>query len=214
MSAAGWKSACALVAADFRRFYPGAVALSILWLGLTPLLFGIANLDAGGAGHVLEQYAAIVGVFLLPMAFLPEQDQAVRETVEAKRFPRAAVFVGRLFLSAALILALLGILVLALRLLGGSFPVRSHLFGAFATAMLLGALCLFTLGATGNVVAGYLPPLLLYLLCLCLGPRRLGKLYLFGLSSGIPGGKGLLTAFALALTASAMLWRAIRQKIR
>lgn len=214
MSAAGWKNCVTLLRLDLRCFYPGTVALSVLWLALAPLLFGIDNLDSAGAGYVLERYASVIGVFLFPRVLLPEQEENLREAVEAKAFPRGAVFLGRFALSAGLTGLLLGGFVGVLLLRGGSFSAWGHLSGALSTALALGALCLFTLAVSGNVVAGYFPPLVLYLLCLFLGPGRLGRLYLFGLSAGLSGGKGFLAAAALILTAAALAWQALQRKIR
>jgi hypothetical protein len=61
MSVAYWKSACAALKTDALYFYPGAVGFSLLWRVFVPLLVGIHNLDARGAGFVLELFAAPIG---------------------------------------------------------------------------------------------------------------------------------------------------------
>jgi ABC-type transport system involved in multi-copper enzyme maturation permease subunit len=214
MSVAYWKSACAALKTDALHFYPGAVGFSLLWLAMAPLLFGIRHLDAIGAAIVLERYAALIGLFLFPPVLAPEREPAIREVVEAKPLPRTILFLGRFALSTGLLVGLLGGFVLTLRLCGGSFPAGRHLLGAFATALLLGSLCLCTLAVSGQLVAAYLPPLVLYMLCLFLGARRMGILYLFGLSADMAGGKGLLIIMALALAALALAWQALYRKIR
>jgi hypothetical protein len=209
-----WKSACAALKTDALHFYPGAVGFSLLWLAMAPLLFGVRNLDASGAAFVLERYAALIGLFLLPPILAPEREPAIREVVETKALPRPLLFLGRLALSAGLLAGLLGGFVLTLRLCGGDFPAGGHLLGTFATAFLLGSLCLCTLAVSGQVVAAYLPPLVLYMLCLFWGARGMGIFYLFGLSAGIAGGKDVLMAVALTLVAIALAWQALYRKIR
>jgi hypothetical protein len=134
--------------------------------------------------------------------------------VETKALPRPLLFVGRFALSAGLIMALLGGFVLTLRLCGGSFPAVGHFLGVCATAFLLGSLCLLGLSVSGQVVVAYLPPLVLYLLCLFLGPRRMGMFFLFGLSANRTEGKGMLLIMALALAVLAAVWQAVYRKIR
>jgi hypothetical protein len=214
MSVVYWKSACAALKTDALRFYPGAAGFSLLWLALTPLLFGVRNLDAIGAAFVLERFAALIGLFLRPPVLRPERDPAIREVVETKALPRVLLLLGRFALSAGLLAGLLGGFVLTLRLCGGDFPAGEHLLGTFATALLLGSLCLCALAVSGQVVAAYLPPLVLFMLCLFLGARGMGSLYLFGLSAGVTGGKGVLMLLALTLTAIAFAWQVIHRKIR
>jgi hypothetical protein len=214
MSAIYWKRACAALKTDACTFYPGAVGFSLLWLAMAPLLFGVRNLDAIGAAFVLERYAALIGLFLFPPVLAPEREPAIREVVESKALPRPLLFLGRFALSAGLLAVLLGGFVLILRLCGGNFPAGGHLVGTLATALLLGSLCLFSLSVSGQVVAAYLPPLVLYMLCLFGGARKVGILYLFGLSAGMAGGKDVLIIIALALAALALAWQVLHQKIR
>ena len=52
-------------------------------LGLSPFLMGVKNLTAVDTAKVLERYAALIGIIMLPPIFLPEQDKDIRELVYA-----------------------------------------------------------------------------------------------------------------------------------
>ena len=51
---------------------------------LTPVLFGITNLDSKAAAVPLEMLISIIGIILLVPIFQPEQDDEVKDIVASK----------------------------------------------------------------------------------------------------------------------------------
>ena len=52
---------------------PLHILICVLMLLVSPFLMGVANLGAQDTAKVLEMYAALIGIVLLPPIFMPEQ---------------------------------------------------------------------------------------------------------------------------------------------
>ena len=95
------------------------IALSAAVLLLTPVLFGIAELDALAAAVPLEMFVALIGIILLTPVFQPEHTPGTEELVAAK-------YVGCGIIYAIRVLYSLGILMLLILLFSvyAVFPRR------------------------------------------------------------------------------------------
>ena len=163
--------------------FKNSLFLTILFLGLTPVIFGVKNLDSIAVAMVLERYISLIGILLLTPLFVPEQNENTSELVEARKVPMTRVYGVRLIMGSMFLLALICIAVGVLRLNNCRFPVIEFLFGTFITAFFLGNLGFIAFGFSKNIAVGYLIPLTYYILNYAMG-KKLGKGYLFSLAIG------------------------------
>ncbi len=111
---------------------PLHILISMCLLLVSPLLLGVANLEARDTAKVLEMYAALIGIVLLPPVFLPEQDHDIRELVYTKYVHGAEVYLVRFFGNLLLLAVLLGLYVAMLAHNGCEFPAVRYFFGTLA----------------------------------------------------------------------------------
>ena len=159
-------------------------------LAITPVFFGIANLDAAASAGVLEQFVPLCGAVLLTPLCLPEQNRDLRELVAAKPTPPALVCLLRVLpacLAAVLLIGGFGALMTAC---GSVFPFGAFWFGAAATALFLGGLGFCAAALSDNVAVGAMLSLGWYCVNLFSSREKLGAFYLFELSAQAQEGSG------------------------
>ena len=164
---------------------------------LTGLLYGTTALDALETAKPLEFFLCFVGAALLTPLFLPEQDKEIRDVVLSKKVSYGIVCLIRLFyniVAMALLIAAFGVKMY----LGECAVSWTHIWGAIATALFLGALGLFVAGVADNAVLGFMAVILFYLANYGL-KGKLGVFYLFAMSSGNIRQKGWLILGAAVL---------------
>lgn len=167
---------------NLRHNFIPLLLLSLIVLLLTPVLFGITNLDSSAAATPLEMMVSIVGIILLVPIFQPEQDPAIRDTVSTKYIACAYVYLIRTVYSTIGIIVLVSAFAM-LMLLCGCEITASLVFGTIADAMLLGATGLLSSALTGNLPASLMMSLLYYVISITM-KSKLGVLNLFAMMSG------------------------------
>ena len=190
---------------------PLHILISALLLLASPLLIGVANLGAQDTAKVLEMYAALIGIVLLPPIFMPEQDHDIRDLVYTKYVNGAVVYLIRLFGNVLLLAVLLGLYVGMLKYQGCEFPVVKYFFGTLAQMLFMGGLGIFFYGLCDNLVIGYMAPMVYFIAASGGGEKWLRMFYPFSMARGSYGEK-IWLAVGAALLAGAGIWLRCRRK--
>ena len=190
---------------------PLHILISMCLLLVSPLLLGVANLEARDTAKVLEMYAALIGIVLLPPVFLPEQDHDIRELVYTKYVNGAEVYLVRFFGNMLLLAVLLGLYVAMLAHNGCEFPAVRYFFGTLAEMLFMGSLGLFFYGLCDNLVIGYMAPIVYYIAAIGGGEKWLKMFYPFSMVRGNYGEKVWL-ALGAAVLAGAGIWFRCRRR--
>lgn len=185
---------------------PFLTALGIF--AVTALMFNLSALSAKEAARPIEFFLCFTGIMLLTPIFYPEQNRDLRDVICSKKISYLAVCAMRLAYS-AVVLAVLVTLFVCMMKLNESAVTDAHIFGGIATALFLGSVGFFVAGISDNTTLGYMAAMLYYLANYGL-KEKLGKFYLFGMSSGRFEEKEWLFAGAAVLiliTFCALKWR-------
>ena len=200
----------AIAAANLRHNFLPHLLLALGVLALTPVIFGINDLDAQAAAVPLECFASLIGAILLTPIFLPEDDPQVYETVSTRYTGCLPVWILRTLYSLAAAAVLLGGFTLLMRGLRSEVSLSLY-FGALSSAAFLGGLGVLAGGALGNVAVGYMLPVMYYVFSWMGGQKMLGMFQLFSITMGDGSGKGWLLAGGLLLTAAGLTIRSLRR---
>lgn len=173
-----------IVAVNLRHNFPVHLTAAVLVALLTPVVFGISALDAKAAAQPLEMLLPFIGMILFTPVFLPEQDAAIRDAVRAKKMDYLFVCFLRVLCSAAAVVLITAIFVLAMRRRECAVTV-SHFVGSCASSFFLGTVGLAFAGLSGSVSAGYMAAVVYYLANIGL-KDDLGVCYLFSMCDGKP----------------------------
>lgn len=176
---------------------------------LTPVIFETSSLDGKLAAQPLEMFLCLSGAILFTPIFLPEQDENIRDLIRSKRTNYLAVCAVRFAYSAVVLAAIIGGFTFFMRACESAVGWQ-HFFGAFVTALFLGALGFLGAGISGNVTVGYMVAMIYYIANFTL-KEKLGNFYLFSMSSGNGDGKLFLLAAALLLVAAVFEWKRVRE---
>lgn len=182
-------------------------------VAVTPVLFGIRELDSLASSFVLERFVALSGIVLCTPLFSPEQDRNIKEVVESKLTPLSEIYVTRLILATVALVCILTGFIGVMLLNDCHFTVGSFIFGTFATAFFLGSLGFAAYSLFDNMVVGYMLPLGYYMLNLFSG-ARLGNFYLFSLAHGSLSEKYWLFGGGVTLLAFGIVYRSLVRRIR
>lgn len=185
------------------NFVPHLLAAAVIVL-FTPVIFEISSLNERLAAQPLEMFLSLVGAVFLTPVFLPEQDENIRDLIRSKRTNYPAVCVLRTVYSIIAVAVFIGGFTALMRACESAVTMR-HFFGAFASALFLGALGFFAAGVSGNTTVGYMAAMIYYIANFGLG-KKLGRLYLFSMSAADGGGKLCLLAASAALIAMTFGW--------
>ncbi len=191
---------------------PLHILISALLLLASPLLIGVVNLGAQDTAKVLEMYAALIGIVLLPPIFMPEQDHDIRDLVYTKYVNGAVVYLIRLFGNVLLLAVLLGLYVGMLKYQGCEFPVVKYFFGTLAQMLFMGGLGIFFYGLCDNLVIGYMVPIVYYIAAIGSGQKLLKMFYPFSMMLGSFKEKGVLAFGAVALIGAGVWLRCRRRR--
>jgi hypothetical protein len=165
------------------NLYPHLL-LCIVFLGLSPFLMGVENLDAARSAMVLEMYTALLGIILLTPVFLPEQNKDLRDLVEAKFTSRTAVVLIRVLEAGFCLAVLTGAFILFLQGNNCVFPVMKYYLGTLAEALFLGGLGLCAYSLFDQIAVAYMLPVMYYILCVSGGGKLMKDFYLFSMLYG------------------------------
>lgn len=188
--------------------------LAVLLTCLTPLIFGIKNLDSIASSYVLERFVALTGIVLLTPLFLPEQDENIKELTEAKYSSPNGVCTVRILLAVAALLLLISGFIGVMLMNSCEFNAGEFILGTFATAFFLGASGFLAYALSNNVVIGYLVPVCLYMVNMFSSSGKMKSLYLFSLSKGSLNEKYWLLGIGAAFIVAGLAFKWAGRKMR
>jgi hypothetical protein len=194
-----------IATSNLRHNFLPNFSLSLLLLLLTPFIFGTANVDAKAAAIPLEMFVSLVGIILLTPAFLPEQQENIRDVVESKTTSSTCVYGIRICIALLSMLALIAAFTLYMKGNGCEFDILAAVFGTFSGGLFLGALGLVAYGLSNTITVGYMVPMVYYMLNLFGGSKCFGKLFLLSMSSGSITEKYWLLAAGVVLIVFALI---------
>lgn len=194
---------------DLKRNFPPHLCLALLLLLLTPVLFGINDLDTQGAAVPLELMMPLTGILLLTPVFLPEQDPAVRDAVAVRATPLWQIYSARVLYSLFFACLLPALLILCMGLLRCRVTPELWL-AAVSSSLFLGGLGAVSYTFTENIAAAYMVPVLYYVVNFGLG-SKLGAFWLFSAMSGSSVSKLPQLFLGLALLACSIPLRTLRK---
>ena len=157
-----------------------AVTLAIALL--TPVVFGITDLNFTAAAQPLEMLLSLSGAVLLTPVFYPEQQGNIRDVIRSKKTSYRLICLVRIAYSLVTLSAVIGIFTLVMKACGSSVHLV-HFGSCFASAFFLGAIGLAFAGFSDNVIVGYMAALVYYIANMGI-KEKLGDLFLFTLSMG------------------------------
>lgn len=176
------KAIIKILSVNLRHNFMPHLFIALLIAFLTPVLFGIASLDAREAAQPLERLLSLAGPVLLTPVFLPEQNENIRDLIRSKRTDYLAVCVVRLIYSIFFLAAIMGIFTYIMQCCESAVTVR-HFVGGFASALFLGSLGFFFAGISQNTIGGYMVSMMYYIFNFGI-KNELKNLYLFSMSAG------------------------------
>lgn len=157
-------------------------AVAVLIVLLIPVFFDISGLDKYMAAQPIEIMLSIIGIILISPAFLPEQNENIRDVIRSKRMNYLLVYGIRLLYSIMAIVLMMGAFIMIMYISDSAVSVM-HFIGGVISAVFLGALGFAASGLSGNVYAGYMVPVLYYIANL-VGKEKLGNFFLFSMMRG------------------------------
>jgi hypothetical protein len=188
--------------------------LAVTVLFITPVIFGLNNLDNTASAFVLERFVSLTGIIMLTPVFLPEQDKNISELVESKYTPMTGVYLIRFILAAVSLLFMISGFIFIMILMSCEFGVFKFIFGTFSTAFFLGALGFIAYAISDNIVAGYLLSLGYYVFNMFSSSEQLKNKYLFTLAQNRLTEKYWLFGIGMTFSIAGVLFRYISGKTR
>lgn len=177
---------------------------------LSPLVLGIKNLTQPEAVKVLEFYFVLLGIILFPPVFLAEQNKNIRDLIASRSTAMAVIYVIRIVQALVCVMVLLAGYMAVMQAGNCEFEFLKCYFGTLAGVVFLGGMGILIYGLTDQVIAGYMIPILYYMLCIGAGKEKLGVFYLFSMSIGKGQWKWWLAAAGMVMTAAGTLLRCRR----
>ncbi len=197
---------------NLRHNFAPHFLLALVLLLLTPVLFGVANLDRTASAVPLEVFVSLTGIILLTPVFQPEQNPEIEEVVQAQFVSSVPVYLIRIACSLAALTLLIGGFAAFMRSSGCAVDM-GLVWGTVSNAVFLGGLGMAAAAATCNTAVSYMVPMVYYALNFA-GGGKLGVFYLFSMMSGSGSAKGWLFGVGAALIAVSVLVKWLARKYR
>ena len=195
---------------NLRHNFAGYIAAGVLLLLLTPVLFGITDLDRLASAVPLERFVALLGPILLTPVFAPEQSAEIDDVVSAKYIGSSVVCVIRTLCLTGLMAVM--ILVFAIYMRESGCDISTALItGTISDAVFLGALGMLAASLTDNVAVAYMLPVMYYTLCFGVGDK-LGSFYLFAMENGNYAGKPRMLMLGVLIAAGSVWIREMKKQ--
>lgn len=197
---------------NLRHNFPLHFCIAIAAAILTPLVFSISALDFTSSARPLEMLLCMAGTVLLTPVFLPEQNENIRDVIRSKRVDYLSVCLIRVIYSTIAIAAVIGGFVFVMKLCECNVTIV-HFGTGFGSAFFIGAIGLAFAKFGGSPTVGYMASMIYYLGNFGL-KDKLGKLYLFSVSSGGESVNFALIIWGTVIIAGTFIVSKIIEKIK
>jgi len=163
------------------------------------------------AARICEQFVAIIGVVILVPIFTTEEDENIKETINAKVISPIFVYIIRILISIILIVSIIALFVNTLIYLDGTFTSGRLIMGTVSSALFLGGLGLFVASLTQNVGIGYMISIVYFVFDMMTKGKYTKNLFLFSLMNNSIKEKYYLFVAAVVLIILSLLVYWIRK---
>lgn len=184
----------------------------MLFIILTPVLFGTSNLDERAASVPLEMFVSLIGIILITPVFQPEMNPQVEEITDSKAVSSIFTYTIRIIYSVIVTVTFIGLFVMYMKMSGSSVNI-SMFYGTCATSLFLGSLGLIASAVLRNIPVSYMIPMIYYIANFS-GGKKLGNFYLFSMRTGNFEPKIYLIVSSLILIILSMVIKHIYKKCR
>lgn len=146
---------------------------------VTPIIFGIANLNQTESAIPLEMFVSLLGIVLFTPIFQPEQNHEIADVVFPKCVSMNVIYLIRAVYTFFFLIAFIALFGVFMRLQKSDVTFLM-LIGTVANAVFLGSLGMLAAVLTDNTIVAYMIPMVYYMLNYGAG-RKLGNFYLFSM---------------------------------
>ncbi|UYP01265.1 hypothetical protein OF820_06140 [Oceanotoga sp. DSM 15011] len=167
---------------DFKNTFLKKCFISIISIFLTPVLFGISNLDKEASAIPLEMFVSLMGILILANLFDSEQDKEIYELISSKPFELYFIYIIRVIYSIIYLIIVFGLFLYYMKFRNCDISLV-HFTGTLSNVLFLGGLGMFSSAITNNFIFSYMIPLMYYLLNFS-GNKFLKSFFLFSMSNG------------------------------
>ncbi len=208
----GFSGTAKIAWVNLRHNFPLHFGIAIAVAILTPLVFSISALDFTSSARPLEMLLCMTGTALLTPVFLPEQNENIRDVIRSKKVDYLSVCFIRVIYSTIALAAIIGGFVFAMKLCECNVTLV-HFGAGFGSAFFIGAIGLAFAKFGGSPTAGYMASMIYYLGNYGL-KDKLGRLYLFSVSSGKESVNFYLIVWGMIIIAGTFIVSKIIEKIK
>lgn len=186
------------------------IVLALLIVLLTPILFGVSNLNAEAAAVPLELFLSLTGIVLLTPVFQPEQNTEIDDLVSSKYVNTITVYLIRMVYSVLLLVFLISGFLIFMGICDCEITGQLW-FGTIADSIALGGLGMLAAAVVNHTAIAYMFPLIYYILNYGAG-KKLGNFYLFSMGTGDYEPKLWLFFTGIILIAGSVLIKCLQKK--
>ncbi|HKL98283.1 MAG TPA: ABC transporter permease [Mobilitalea sp.] len=190
------------------------VFMSLMFLMIIPIFFGINDLERIDSLKILEQFVSIIGIILLTPIFRPEGNKDIREVIESKYTSQTAIYILRILMSVVTILLLIWCFSAWMEANRSVIIMWDYVMGTFATAMFLGSLGLLVYAISDQLILSYLCTGGYLIFNLFTGSRYVGKFYLYSMMRGSMEEKYWLLGASVLMLVITLFVKYIISKLR
>lgn len=173
-----------IVKINLKHFLLPHLLLCIGLMVLSPLFMGIENLDPSRTARVLEMFTALMGIIILTPICFPEQNNDIRELIEAKYISYTKVILIRILANILCLMLIIGLYIIWLKYNNCTFPMMKYYLGTLAEAFFLGGLGFCSFVIFNQIAVGYLLPIMYYIMAFGSGKKLLKGFYPFSMVYG------------------------------
>lgn len=204
------RNALCILKANFHLAIQNNLFLAVAFLIAVPFVRGTENLDAVRSAECLEQFVALIGIFLIVPIAVPEQSKSIWELIAVRRISAWLVLLVRILMAILILIILTSFFAGSMILKQCTFPYISYVTGTVVTEMVLGSVGLFVAVLCNSVVAGYLVSMGFFLLNFLGNVSSESFFYLFSMGTENYGIKMWLLGFSILIIAITLFYE--RQK--
>ena len=204
------KNAWCILKTNFRLAIQNNLFLAVAFLMAVPFVRGTENLDAVRSAECLEQFVALIGIFLIVPLAAPEQSKSTWELVAVKRISAWSILFVRILMAILILIILTSFFAGSMVLKQCTFPYISYVAGTVVTEMTLGSIGLLVAVLCNSVVAGYLVSMGYFLFNFLGNVSGENVFYLFSMGTENYGIKLWLLGVSILIIAATLIYE--RQK--
>lgn len=195
------KNAWCILKTNFQLAIQHNLLLAIVFLMILPFIRGTENLDAIRSAECLEQFASLIGIFLLVPLAVPEQSKSIWEVTAVRKISTWSILLVRILVAILILIILTSVFAGSMLLKQCTFPYLCYVAGTVATELALGSIGLLAAVLCRSVVAGYFVSMGYFLIHYMGNVSSENIFYLFSMGTENYRTKIWLLGFSIAIMA-------------